>query len=336
MLDRALGPLHGRDQVYLMIVAGNTAMLHILAGIQPLSLALAPFRPEFLASLVLDADRSGMPMNPLGRCILLPGASAYIGADIIAGLAATCRESGAGIAIFIDIGTNGEIVLIEAPDRMLGASCALGPALEGMNISCGCRAVPGAVDSFTLDENLDPRLTTIEGRPAVGICGSGLIDLTAALVRAGLISRSGAFNPKADGRLTARMKGDRYHLTDDIFLTQRDVRQVQLAKGAVLSGILTLLKEAGRSVGDVAEILVAGSFGYHLNADSLRVVGLLPKDFEGQVRFMGNSALAGASMALLNQEVLHEMGKIPGRVRVVELGSNPTFRSHFVSSLQFS
>jgi uncharacterized 2Fe-2S/4Fe-4S cluster protein (DUF4445 family) len=335
MLDEALGRFHSRDEVYLMTMAGNTTMLHILAGVQPLSLALAPFRPVFLSPLVLAGDHFGLPMNPLGRCILLPGASAYIGADIIAGLVAINYESKTGLTLFIDIGTNGEMVLMDGPDSLLGTSCAVGPALEGMNISCGCRAVPGAVDSFAFNDDLLPDFTTIGGLPAVGICGSGLIELTAALLTAGLISPSGAFNPEATDSLTSRMKDDRYHLTDDVFLTQRDVRQVQLAKGAVLSGILTLMKEAGHSVGDLEEIVIAGSFGYHLNEDSLRRIGLLPQDFRGKVSFVGNSCLSGASMALLNREVLRNMSNIAGCIKVVELGSHPSFRSNFISSLQF-
>jgi uncharacterized 2Fe-2S/4Fe-4S cluster protein (DUF4445 family) len=335
MLDEALGPHHARDQVYLVTVAGNTTMLHILAGVQPLSLALAPFRPTFLNPIVLPGERFGMPIHPCGRCILLPGASAYVGADIVAGLIAINYGSRTGATLFIDIGTNGEIVLIEGPDRLLGTSCAVGPALEGMNITCGCRAVPGAVDSFMLDSDLLPHFTTIAGRPAEGICGSGLIDLTAALVTSGLINPGGAFNLNAEEPLAARMKGDRYYLTDNIFLTQRDVRQVQLAKSAVVSGILTLLEEAGRSVEDVEEIIIAGSFGYHLNADNLRLIGLLPKAFGGKVSFVGNSCLSGASMALLNRDALLDMSTIAGNVTVVELGSHPAFRSHFISSLHF-
>ena len=335
MMDEALGPDLTRDRVYLMTVAGNTTMLHILARIQPLSLGLSPFRPAFLNPLVLMGDQSGMPMHPQGRCILLPGASAYVGADILAGLVAIDHRTRNRATLFIDIGTNGEMVLIEGPDRMLGASCAVGPALEGMNIACGCRAIPGAVDSFTLDDDLRPHFTTIGDQPPQGICGSGLIDLTAALLTGGAICSSGAFNSDADNRLTARIRDARYHLSEKIFLTQRDVRQVQLAKAAVLSGILTLLSEADRRVEDLEEIIIAGSFGYHLNAENLRLIGLVPKEFEGDLSFAGNSSLSGASLALLNQGKLEDMSRIPSCLRVVELGSHPEFRARFVSSLHF-
>ncbi|MCA1959642.1 MAG: ASKHA domain-containing protein [Desulfomonile sp.] len=335
MLDEALGPDHSREQVYLMTVAANTTMLHILAGVEPLSLALAPFRPVFLKSLALTGEQSGLPIHPRGRAILLPGVSAYIGADIIAGLAAIDYRSRGRVTLFIDMGTNGEIVLIQTPDRMIAASCAMGPALEGMNISCGCRAIPGAIDSFALDDDLSPRFTTIGRLPAAGICGSGLIDLVASLYAAGLIQPGGAFNPNGDRRLKARMNDDRFHLTDNVFLTQQDIRQVQLAKGAVMSGTLMVLEDAGLTSGDVEEIIVAGAFGYHLDPGNLKRIGLLPHDYRGPVSFVGNSSLTGACFALLNEQIMKEIEEIPAAVRVLELSSHPGFSSRFIANLSF-
>ncbi|MGO9572678.1 MAG: ASKHA domain-containing protein [Desulfomonilaceae bacterium] len=336
MLDEALGQGRSRGQVSLMTAAGNTTMLHILAGVNPLSLALAPFRPTFLKPLILEGERSGLPIHPRGRVILLPGASAYMGADIIGGLTAIDYRSCARSTLFIDIGTNGEIVLIEGPDRLLGTSCAMGPALEGMNITCGCRAIPGAIDSVILDEDKIPRFTTIGGLAPVGICGSGLVDLVAVLVGSGLIAPGGAFNPEADKGPTARLHGDRYHLTDKVFLSQKDIRQVQLAKSAAITGILTLLSEAGRSVADLEHIIVAGSFGYHLNPESLKRIGLLPGEYAGQITFVGNSSLSGASLAMLNREILREMERLAPLVQVLDLSSHPDFRDYFISHLDFA
>ena len=336
MLDEALGEGRSRDQVYLMTAAGNTTMLHILAGVNPLSLALAPFRPTFLNALVLEGERSGLPIHPRGRVILLPGASAYMGADIVGGLTAIDYRACTKSTLFIDIGTNGEIVLIEGPDRLLGTSCAMGPALEGMNISCGCRAVPGAIDSVIPGDDKVPQFTTIGGLAPVGICGSGLVDLVAVLVGSGLIAPSGAFNPKADKRLSARLHADRYHLTDKVFLSQKDIRQVQLAKSAVITGILTLLNEAGRSVADLEHIVVAGSFGYHLNPESLKRIGLLPGEYTGQITFVGNSSLSGASLAMLNREILREMEHLAPLIQVLDLSSHPDFRDYFISHLDFA
>ncbi|MGC8490697.1 MAG: ASKHA domain-containing protein [Syntrophobacteraceae bacterium] len=334
MLDETLGRNLRREQVYLMSVAGNTTMLHILAGVNPLSLALAPFRPAFLKPLVLEAERYGLPMAPQGRLILLPGASAYIGADIIAGLLAIDYRSLPPCTLFIDIGTNGEIVLIENPETLFATSCAMGPALEGMNISCGCRAVPGAIDTVTAEDGAELRFSTIGNLPPVGICGSGLIDLIAALLSIGAIAPGGAFN--GCGKLSDRLRGDRYHLSENIFLSQKDIRQVQLAKGAMSAAILTLLDRAGRSVSDLQQIIVAGSFGYHLNPGSLKRIGLLPEDYPGPVTFVGNSSLSGASLVVRNRTMLAEMERLASSIRVLELGAHPDFSKRFLSMLGFS
>ena len=335
MLDEALGKGRSRDQVYLMTAAGNTTMLHILAGVNPLSLALAPFRPTFLKSLAVEGERSGLPIARRGRLVLLPGAAAYVGADIISGLTAIDYRSCTGSTLFVDIGTNGEIVLIEGPDRLLGTSCAMGPALEGMNIACGCRAVPGAVNTVAMGNDMQPRFTTIGSLPPIGLCGSGLVDLVAVLLASGVIAPSGAFNRSAGKALTERLQGDRYHLTESVFLSQQDIRQVQLAKGAAITGILALLGEAGRSVADMEQIIVAGSFGYHLNPESLKTIGLLPTDYTGRITFVGNSSLSGASLPVLNRDILRDMEHLASIIQVFDLASRPEFGKKFISQLRF-
>lgn len=336
MLTEALGAIGSSpNQVRLLTAAGNTTMLHILAGINPSPLASAPFTPAFLKTLVLSGDRLAVQVAPTARIMFLPGASAYVGADIIAGLAAIDYRSYPQMTLFVDIGTNGEIILIEGPDRLLGTSCAMGPALEGMNITCGCRAVPGAIDSVALDRDMLPRFTTIGGVPATGICGSGLVDVVACLLESGVITRKGAFNSQANKGLLAPLDTHRYYLTDKVFLSQKDIRQLQLAKSAMASGIATLLSLAGRSIGDLKHVVIGGSFGYHLNARNLRRIGLVPQEYRGPIGFVGNSSLAGASLALLNNSILREMEQVAHTVRVVELGSLSDFSKRFISSLDF-
>jgi uncharacterized 2Fe-2S/4Fe-4S cluster protein (DUF4445 family) len=150
-----------------------------------------------------------------------------------------------------------------------------------------------------------------------------------------LIADSGSFNREADNRLTDRLRDDRFYLTDNIFLSQKDIRQVQLAKAAAISGILTLLSEAGRSVADLGHIIVAGSFGYHLNPENLKRIGLLPENYSGKVTFVGNSSLSGASLAVLNEETLKDMERLASLIQVLDLGSHPDFRDRFVSGLSF-
>lgn len=335
LLDETIGRNLSRDQVYLVTIAGNTTMLHLMAGVSPVSLALFPFRPAFLRELVLTADASGLPIHPHGRVILLPGTSAYIGADIIAGLQAIDYRHQPGLSLFIDIGTNGEMVLFEGPDRMVGASCAVGPALEGMNIACGCRAIPGAIDSFFLDKDLQPTWTTINSAPPVGICGSGLIELTAALVQAGLIPPRGAFNTASDPRLLARLNNQAFHLVDGLYLSQKDIRQVQLAKGAVLSGLEVLLSHTGHQVQDLSQIIVAGAFGYHLDPESLKTIGLLPPKTTCPVQFVGNSSLAGAAMTLLNQKNRSDINELAQKIEVIDLAAHPDFQDRFIAALNF-
>lgn len=155
------------------------------------------------------------------------------------------------------------------------------------------------------------------------------------MVGSGLIAPSGAFNPAADKRLTAQLHGDRYHLTDKVFLSQKDIRQVQLAKSAAITGILTLLSEAGRAVADLERIIVAGSFGYHLNPESLKRIGLLPVDYAGQITFVGNSSLSGASLAILNRATLTDMESLASFIQVLDLSSHPDFANYFISQLDF-
>jgi uncharacterized 2Fe-2S/4Fe-4S cluster protein (DUF4445 family) len=188
----------------------------------------------------------------------------------------------------------------------------------------------------TLDGDKVPQFTTIGGLAPVGICGSGLVDLVALLVGSGLIAPSGAFNPEADKRLTARLHGNRYQLTDKVFLSQKDIRQVQLAKSAAITGILTLLSEAGRSAAELKHIIVGGSFGYHLNPENLKRIGLLPGEYTGKITFVGNSSLSGASRAMLNQEILREMERLAPLIQVLDLSSHPDFRDRFISHLDFA
>ena len=336
MLDEVLAKVaESRSHVRLVTAAGNTTMLHILAGVNPLTLALAPFRPIFLRPLVIEAERCGLHIAQQGRLALLPGASAYVGADIVAGLTAIDYRSCSGCTLFVDIGTNGEMVLLERTGRLLATSCAMGPALEGMNISCGCRAVQGAIDSVTLCGDMTPRFTTIGGAPPTGLCGSGLVDLVAALVCTGVIDPNGAFSHKISATSTGRLRGDRYYLTEHVFLSQKDVRQVQLAKSAAITGILTLLSEAGLSVADLERIIVGGSFGYHLDPENLKHIGLLPAEYMGRINMVGNSSLCGASLALISHQIMKEMEELASAIRVVELGSHPDFSREFISHLKF-
>lgn len=322
------------QRIYQVVIAGNTTMLHFMLGIYPWSIARAPYRPVFLEQVDLKAREAGVLICPEGRVTLLPSASGYVGADILAGVVATAFDKKGHSAVFLDIGTNGEIVA-NLSGRLIATSTAAGPALEGMNISCGCRAEEGAIDSFYIDDQFELHFTTIGATPPKGICGSGLIDITAAMVKRKLVLASGRFNPNLDPRIKSRVRDKKFYLTEELYISQRDIRQIQLAKGAIAAGITLLLEEAGIPLEEIEEAVIAGAFGYHINPDSIREIGLLPKGFKGKITFVGNSSVEGARLALINQGVIAQIKELKHRIEVLELSTNPRFQDYFVKALGF-
>lgn len=322
------------QRVYQVVIAGNTTMLHFVLGVHPGSIARAPYRPVFLDQVDLQAREAGIMIFPEGRVTLLPSASGYVGADILAGLVATGFDRKDNTAIFLDIGTNGEIVA-NLGGRLMATSTAAGPALEGMNISCGCRAEDGAIDTFSIDDQFELHFTTIGTTAPQGICGSGLIDITAAMFKRNLILASGRFNPHLDPKIKARVRDKKFYLTEDIYISQKDIRQIQLAKGAIAAGITLLLEEAGLPLEAIHEAVIAGAFGYHINPESLREIGLLPKGFKGKIHFVGNSSAEGARLALINKGVMAQMNELRHQIEVLELSTNPRFQDYFVKALGF-
>ncbi|MDR0354694.1 MAG: ASKHA domain-containing protein [Deltaproteobacteria bacterium] len=314
------------------VISGNTTMLHLLAGVNPKSLAQAPYRPIFTQSLDLSHLSERLNLAPYSRVVTSPSISAYVGGDISAGLIAVKLVERPGTCMFIDIGTNGEIVL-SRNGKLVAASCAAGPALEGMNIVCGTRAVTGAVDSFKLNDDLSAEFTTIGGAEPIGICGSGIIDICAELTKVGIIQKSGRL-VQPEGLPTVVEDG-RYPLTEQVYFCQKDVRQVQLAKGAISAAMKMLLEKLSLSVDDLDEVIIAGSFGFHLRSESLLGISLIPKGYQGPVTFVGNSSLAGSARLLLDRSAHQEIEELVGRVEVMELGFDPKFQDAFLGELSF-
>lgn len=309
-----------REHIYRVVVAGNSIMQHIFAGINPAALAKNPYRPIFDGAL--DFTLPALAANESAVVTLLPSISSYIGGDVVGGVLSSGFYDEKRNALFIDIGTNGEIVL-KLDDEYWGTSTAAGPALEGMNISCGQRAVSGAIERFYLDDAGGIAFATIENAPPTGICGSGLIDLVAVLLEKGFINAKGNLQNKA------------YAIHDGITLTQKDVRQIQLAKAAIATGVKMLLRAAGGGYEDIGAIYIAGSFGYHLNAESLKRIAFIDPSFGGKIIFTGNSSLEGARLALINRSVMGKLDEIRRRVKPLELSHHDDFQSFFVRELSF-
>lgn len=334
LLQSSNNPEARIGSIYRMTIAGNTTMLHFLTGAETASIARAPYTPVFIDRLDMPARELDVAMHRNGIITLLPSASGYVGADILAGVVATAFDEKNHPALFIDIGTNGEIVA-RSGGKLAATSTAAGPALEGMNISCGCRAEAGAIDSFHMDADYSIRWTTIGDKPPKGICGSGLIDLMACLVRKGMVLPSGKLRPEVDSRIDHRLRDKKFYITEDIYLSQKDIRQIQLAKGAIAAGVVLLLDQINVPLEAVREAVIAGSFGYHLNPDSLLKIGLIPKGFQGRITFVGNSSVEGARMALLNRDALAKMTELQGSLTVLELSTSDRFQDVFVKELGF-
>ncbi|WP_392486294.1 ASKHA domain-containing protein [Haloimpatiens sp. FM7315] len=322
------------DEVYHIAIAANTTMLHLLLGVNTTIMARSPYRPVFLNSMDIRAKDLNIDVNKGAYITLIPSASSYVGADIISGIVACDFQNKKHSSIFVDIGTNGEMVAIHK-GKLAATSTAAGPALEGMNIACGCRAQEGAIESLEIDENFNISYSTIGNTEALGICGSGLIDIAAALVHRKIVLKSGRFNKDLPPKLKHRLKDKKFYITDNVYISQKDIRQIQLAKGAIAAGIIMLLKSIGVNIDEIEETVIAGAFGYHVNPNSIKTIGLIPKGFNGKVTFAGNTSVEGARLALINKECFLEMKKIRKNINVLELSTDDKFQEHFMKELNF-
>lgn len=309
MLERA-----GRagEEIRCRALVGNTVMMHLLGGYPARPLAFAPFTPAYTA---LHEKELGGVRTILGGCI-----SGYVGADTLAAALACGLDERDENAMLIDIGTNGEIMLKKA-GRCFACSCAAGPAFEGAHIACGTGAVAGAIDHARV-ENGEIVYTTIGGGEATGICGSGLIDLTAALLERGDITPMG------------RMAGD-VRLSERVYLARSDIREVQLAKAAIASGIRILAEQAGAAFEDIEKVYLAGGFGNFIGLDSACRIGLLPAALRAKIVPVGNAAGSGSVRLLVSERARRRAEALRQVTRCVELAATPDFNDVYTDELLF-
>ena len=257
------------DRIYEVVYSGNTCMLHLALKMDPHTLGRYPYTPALWGDRYVGARGEGLEVAAPAMLYLPPIVSGFVGADITSGIIATRLHERKGVTLFIDIGTNGEMVL--ATDGLLSAaSTAAGPAFEGMNVTCGMRAGNGAIELFEVGAGGAVVMRTVGNTEPRGICGSGLLDIVGELLSQGVISREGRLAHHRDAAHIPRPLRERlvekdgrrvFSLTDSVYLSQKDIRQVQLAKGAIRTGIESLLRHAGLAASDVDEVLVAGAFG---------------------------------------------------------------------------
>jgi uncharacterized 2Fe-2S/4Fe-4S cluster protein (DUF4445 family) len=351
-LNDILGELaekHGvsPSDIYEVTVAGNTTMTHLFLGIDPTYIAQAPYPSVVDESVRTPVSEVGLSINPKGLVYVLPNVAGFVGSDTVGVVLSTGLFSGDALRLAVDIGTNGEIALGNSKG-MLCCSTAAGPAFEGARISQGMRAMPGAIEKVVMGE--DVLTNTVGGEPPRGICGSGLIDAVAELLRAGIVDQAGRMLPAGEvpegvpeavkRRIVENGGEPAFTLsTEDeggrVVLTQRDIREVQLAKGAIYAGIETLKEEAGVGYDDISEVLLAGAMANFIRRSNAKRMGLLPDLPTDKIRFVGNAALAGARMALASRSCRLQAEEIGRRARYVELAGRADFQMRYSEAMLF-
>lgn len=309
------------EQITLASIVGNTAMHHLLLGIDPRPLTVPPYMPAVREALVLPAA-SLLPIHPEGQVRILPNIAGFVGADTVGCMVATRFDQVKELTLMIDIGTNGEMVLGDGQQR-IACSTAAGPAFEGAKIQCGMRGADGAVDHVTL-KNEELSFSVIGSRKAAGLCGSGLLDLVSVLLAQGEISESGHMPCK-----TFTLPGT------DVFLTQKDVREVQLAKAAIRAGIELMCKTLGVRPEDIRQVLLAGAFGNYLDPASACAIGMIPPCLLDRITPIGNAAGEGARLCALSEAEYTYSQTLARSTRFLELASLPDFNDCYVDCLTF-
>ncbi|ODA42785.1 ASKHA domain-containing protein [Desulfosporosinus sp. BG] len=326
------------------VVAGNTTMTQLFLGVDPRYIRLEPYIPTMANVPSIPARDIGLHMLPDALVHCYPSVASYVGGDIVSGTLVTDLANGEDIILFIDIGTNGEIVLGNQ-DWLVSCACSAGPSFEGGGITFGMRAMPGAIERVVIDpDTLDVSLKVISKILPVGICGSGLVDCLSKLLGAGIIDRVGNFqmgHPANSARLRATSDDKEFVLAwadqagggKDVVITENDVKNTIRAKGAIYAGIRTLLNMVSVEMEMISRIVIAGGFGNYLNVQDSIQIGLLPDLEEELYQFIGNSSIKGARLALLSQNAWREAKELGQKMTYVELSVGPTFMDEYVSAL---
>jgi uncharacterized 2Fe-2S/4Fe-4S cluster protein (DUF4445 family) len=336
--------------IYKLTVTGNSTMQHLLLKISPESLGSIPFSLVIKEGVEVKAKSVGIQINPQGCLCIFPNIAGFVGGDTVSVILAAGIYRSDEIQLIVDIGTNGEIILGNR-ERLLTASTAAGPAFEGARISSGMRASTGAIEKVVVGEDVE--VNVVGDVLPFGICGTALIDAVAELLRLGIIDETGKIcsqkelKGKVSDKLLRRIvenesscdfllvEKEATRSKRPIFITQKDVREVQLAKAAIAAGIKILMKELGISEEEISEILLAGAFGNFIRRNHAKRIGLIPDVVSSRIRFIGNAASSGAKLALLSRRLEKEVGDISKDAEYIELSTRPDFQEEFVEAMSF-
>lgn len=329
------------EDIFEVMIAGNTVMTHLLLGIDPAYMIAEPYTPAVRRMLSTAAGRIGIATHRNAGVYTFPAVSNFIGGDIIADILASGMAEREEVSLLVDIGTNFEAVLGNS-DWMLSCAGAAGPALEGGEVLFGMRANPGAIERVRINgDTLTPTFTTINGAGPQGICGSGLIDLLAELIRACVIDRNGNINMEIEN---PRIRRGRYcpefvvawkeetAVAKDIVITENDIKNLIMSKAAILGACMTLLDAAGLDHGEIATVYFSGAFGNYINKENAITIGLIPEVGLDQVKNIGNGAITGANIALINRQSRKLLDALAQRITYIELNAEPSFMDRYTSS----
>ncbi|WP_286314794.1 corrinoid activation/regeneration protein AcsV [Romboutsia ilealis] len=331
-----------KDNVVSLVVAGNTTMTSLFLGVYTDFLRQEPFIPPFLKSPRLIGKDVGLNINDSAYVFLAPSVASYVGGDITAGVLSAGIWSSEENVLFIDLGTNGEIVFGNQ-DYMMSCACSAGPAFEGGGISCGMRASNGAIEKVKIDkETLKPTLTTIGDVSPIGICGSGIIDLICQMLLTGIIDRRGKihrdidneriiFNEYEIGEYVLAFK-EEYNLDHDITINEVDIDNFIKAKGAIYSGASVLIESLGMDFSVIDKVYIAGGIGNNLDIENSILIGLLPDIEREKFIYIGNSSLVGSYLALISKDAKKKLQEIGSEITYVELSVYPTYMDEFISA----
>lgn len=337
-----------KEDIWQLSLVGNTCMSHLFLGISPESLVRAPYHPAVSQPLILDAASLSLPIHPKGQIFVLPNIAGFVGADTVGCMVSAEYNQREELTLLIDIGTNGEMVLGNR-DKRICCSTAAGPAFEGAKITCGMRGAQGAIDHVRfLDDKLE--YSVIGGGTPKGICGSGLMDLVACLLEQGFVESSGRMIPPekltnpiaiANKDRLEKVNGGwcfvlyRENDTPIVYFSQKDIREVQLAKAAMSAGIKLLTEHLGLTISQIQQVLIAGAFGSYMKPESACRIGLIPQELSGKITAIGNAAGEGAKATILNRQLWETAGKLASQTEFLELATSPNFQDCFVDELEF-
>ena len=323
-----------REDVFQVCIVGNTCMHHLFLGISPASLVHAPYTPAVSERLVLNAGDYGLAVQERAELIMLSDIAGYVGADTCGCLLAIRQDQQEEISLMIDIGTNGEMVLGNR-ERMVTCSTAAGPAFEGAKIECGMRGAAGAVDHVKYEDG-KWNYTTVGNKPAVGLCGSGLIDLVAGLLDAGMLDENGVLRSGQEKQgVFILVPPEQSGNERGVYLTQKDIGEVQLAKAAIAAGIRMLMEKLGITEDEISSVYIAGAFGNYMDPVSAGKISLLPATLVKKVKPVGNAAGEGAKIALVNEKEMLEMDELVRKTEFIELAASADFQDYFIDELGF-